>query len=139
MTATAHVVHHKLGADIKVVFVGPCIAKKEETFSAVPEDVDVAISFEEAQRMMQARRIEEASLQPSEFDPPHGDLGALFPISQGLIQSARLTDDLIADDILVNNGRRGFVEAIKELSAGQCKPRLLEVLACQGASWARVL
>ncbi|HOC70745.1 MAG TPA: [Fe-Fe] hydrogenase large subunit C-terminal domain-containing protein [Candidatus Hydrogenedentes bacterium] len=132
MTATARVVHHKLGPDIKVVFVGPCIAKKEETFSAVPEDVDVAISFEEAQRMMQARQIEEASLQPSEFDPPHGGLGALFPISRGLIQSARLTDDLIADDILVTDGRRGFVEAIKEFSAGQCKPRLLEVLACQG-------
>ncbi len=132
MTAAARVVHHDLGPEVKVVFVGPCIAKKEETFNAVPDDVDIAISFEEAQHMMCARKLREADIQPSGFDPPHGGLGALFPISRGLIQSARLSDDLVVDDIIVTDGRRGFVEAIKEFAAGQCRPRLLEVLACQG-------
>lgn len=132
MTATARVVHHDLGPDVNVVFIGPCIAKKEEVYSAVPEDVDVAVSFVEAQRMMEARHITLDKILPSEFDPPHGGLGALFPVSRGLIQSARLTDDLVQDDIIVTDGRRGFVEAIKEFSTKQCQPRLLEVLACQG-------
>lgn len=132
MTATARVVHQELGANVRVVFVGPCIAKKEESFSAVPNDVDVAISFEEILRMAFSRGIDESKIQPSEFDPPHGGLGALFPISRGLIQSARLTDDLVTNNIVVTDGRRGFVEAIKEFSTGHCQPRLLEVLACQG-------
>ncbi len=132
MTAMARVLHRELGGDVKVVFVGPCIAKKEEAAAVVPDDVDAAITFEELQRMASSRGIEETNIQPADFDPPHGGLGALFPISRGLIQSARLVEDLTTENIIATDGRLGFVEAVKEFHAGHCKPRLLEVLACQG-------
>jgi len=132
MTATARVVHREHGKDVKIVFIGPCIAKKEESAAAVPDDVDAALTFEEVLRMKEERGISESEIEPSEFDPPHGGLGALFPISRGLIQSARLQEDLTRDDIITTDGRLGFVEAVKEFNAGHCKPRLLEILACQG-------
>lgn len=132
MTAMARVVHREFGEDVRVVFVGPCIAKKEESAAVVPDDVDAAITFEEAQNMALDMGIREDAVQPSEFDPPHGGLGALFPISRGLIQSARLVEDLTTDNIIATDGRLGFVEAVKEFNAGHCKPHLLEVLACQG-------
>ncbi|HDP34043.1 MAG TPA: 4Fe-4S dicluster domain-containing protein [Candidatus Hydrogenedentes bacterium] len=132
MTATARVVHREHGGDVKIVFIGPCIAKKEESAEAVPDDLDAALTFEELQQMADAHNIEPKDSTPSEFDPPRGGLGALFPISRGLIQSARLQEDLTRDDIISTDGRLGFVEAVKEFDAGHCKPRLLEVLACQG-------
>lgn len=132
MTATARVVHREHGDAVKVVFIGPCIAKKEESAASVPNDVDAALTFEEVQRMMQERQLLESEIKPSDFNPPHGGLGALFPISRGLIQSARLQEDLTRDDIISTDGRLGFVEAVKEFDAGHCKPRLLEILACQG-------
>jgi len=132
MTATARVAHREHGDDVKIVFIGPCIAKKEESAALVPDDVDAALTYEEALRMAEDRNIAKETIEPSEFDSPHGGLGALFPISRGLIQSARLQEDLTKDDIITTDGRLGFVEAVKEFNAGHCKPRLLEVLACQG-------
>ncbi len=132
MTAMARVVHRDHGDDVKVVFIGPCIAKKEESAASEMADVDAALTFEEVQQMARDRNLTKANVDTSDFDPPYGGLGALFPISRGLIQSARLQEDLTRDDIISTDGRLGFVEAVKEFDAGHCKPRLLEVLACQG-------
>ncbi len=132
MTAAARVVHHEYGNNVKIVFVGPCIAKKDESAAADMVDVDAALTFEEVQQMARERNIDEDNITAADFDPPHGGLGALFPISRGLIQSAQLQEDLTRDDIISTDGRLGFVEAVKEFDAGHCKPRLLEVLACQG-------
>lgn len=54
MTATARVIRKKYGADYKVVFIGPCIAKKAES-----NELDEAITFKELREL-----IEEAKLNP---------------------------------------------------------------------------
>ncbi len=132
MVAMARVVRREWGKDVRVVFIGPCIAKKEEAASYSPLEIDAAMTFEETRRLSGDLGLDESRIEDAEFDPPRGGLGALFPISRGLIQSARLTEDLTADNIIAADGRLGFVEAVKEFSSGHCKPRLLEVLACQG-------
>lgn len=133
MVAQARVVRHLYGNDVRVVFVGPCIAKKEEAVAAEQSsETDAALTFEEALCLARDMKLDHTAVTPSEFDPPRPGLGALFPLSRGLIQSARLAEDLTSDDIITTDGRHGFIEAVKEFQAGHCKPRLLEILACQG-------
>ena len=133
MVAEARVVRREYGESVKVVFAGPCIAKKQELVSAEQDsETDAALTFEEVLHMARERGLDPGKVPPSDFDPPRAGLGALFPLSRGLIQSANLVEDLTLNDIITTDGRHGFIEAVKEFQAGHCTPRLLEVLACQG-------
>lgn len=133
MVAMSRVLRDYYGDDIKVVFIGPCIAKKEEArTSRRGAEIDAVLTFEEMLQLASSQGVFVGRIKAGHFDPPFGALGGLFPLSRGLIQSASLTEDLTSDDIITTDGRHGFVEAIKEFQEGQCRPRLLEILACEG-------
>jgi signal transduction histidine kinase len=69
---------------------------------------------------------------PSQFDPPHGGAGALFPISRGMLQAADLREDLMTGDIVATQGRTHMLEALREFADGDLGAQLLEVLCCEG-------
>ena len=133
MIAMARVLHRFYGDDTKVVFIGPCIAKKAEAASGnVVSEVDAVLTFLELRQMLECRGITVESVEPSEFDRPHGGLGALFPISRGLLQAADIREDLVSGEIISAEGRTRFIEAVKEFEAGDMDAALLEVLCCNG-------
>ncbi|NLN94399.1 MAG: 4Fe-4S dicluster domain-containing protein [Candidatus Hydrogenedens sp.] len=133
MVAMSRVVREYYGASVKVVFIGPCIAKKEEARNSdTGPEIDAVLTFEEMLVLASEMGLFVGRIKAANFDPPHGGLGGLFPLSRGLIQSANLQEDLTSDDIITTDGRHGFVEAVKEFQEGQCRPRLLEILACEG-------
>ena len=133
MVATARVLHRLHGDDLKVVFIGPCIAKKGEAVSAsVAGEVAAALTFVELRKMFEEGGITSTGVEPSEFDPPRAGPGALFPISRGMLQAADISEDLIAGEVVAAEGRGNFVEAIREFEAGALDARLLEVLCCNG-------
>ncbi|MCD4824071.1 MAG: 4Fe-4S binding protein [Phycisphaerae bacterium] len=133
MVAAARVLHEIHGEDIKVVFIGPCIAKKVEASSSVlPDEIETVITFVELHEMFEARGITPEAVEPSEFDPPHPGAGALFPIGRGMLQAAGIPEDLIAGKVVATEGRGNFLEALREFSNGSLDANLLEVLCCQG-------
>lgn len=133
MLATARVVHRRHGEAVKVVFVGPCIAKKGEArYEEFEGEVDAVLTYAELRAMLAARGIAFASGADDDFDPPHGSLGNLFPISRGLLQAADLEEDLLTNDIVSADGRQNLVEAIKDFGSGATEARLLDILCCEG-------
>ncbi len=133
MVASARALHQKYGADLSVVFIGPCIAKKGEARSpAVANDVRAALTFGEIRNLFEEQQISPDNMQPSEFDEPRPGLGALFPISRGLLQAADIEEDLLTDQVVATAGRTNFVQAIREFSEEHLDARLLEVLCCDG-------
>ena len=133
MVASARALHRLHGPELRVVFIGPCIAKKSEaTSEIIPDDIDVAMTFTELRRMLAEKNITPDNVEPMDFDPPHAGKGALFSISRGLLQAAEITEDLIDGAIVATDGRTNFVEAIKEFQSGALDARLLEVLCCNG-------
>jgi len=133
MVAVARVIHRLHGDGVPVVFIGPCIAKKREAASAnVPGDVAAALTFAEVREMFDDAALAPEAAAPGEFDPPHAGLGALFPLSRGLLQAADIQEDLMAGEVVATDGRTNFVEGIKEFEDGALDARLLEVLACTG-------
>jgi signal transduction histidine kinase/Fe-S-cluster-containing hydrogenase component 2 len=133
MVATARFLRRLHGDDLKIVFIGPCIAKKVEATSLdVGNDVDVAITFGGLRKLLAERGISSWSVSPSEFDPPHPGIGALFPVSRGMLQAANIHEDLLVGDVVAAEGRTKFVEVIKEFEAGHLDAKLLEVLCCDG-------
>ena len=127
MVAMSRVMRKKYGNDTRVVFIGPCVAKKAES-----TEVDEAITFVELREMFSTLGISESNSDPSDFDPPAGGRGAIFPVTRGLLQTANINDDAITGNIIAAEGRIGFQEALKEFEAGLIKDQHMELLCCEG-------
>jgi two-component system NtrC family sensor kinase len=133
MVADARVLRRLHGKNLKIVFIGPCIAKKGEAASEnIVGDVDAVLTFSELRDMFDAKGIKAKNVTPGEFDGPQAGLGTIFPISRGLLQAAHIEEDLIAGEVVATDGRSNFVEAIEEFGSGDLDARLLEVLCCNG-------
>ncbi len=127
MVAMSRVVKAKHGDNTKVVFIGPCIAKKEES-----DEIDFVLTFRELRTMLENAGITPNLVDPAEFDPPNAGKGAIFPISRGLTQTINLCDDMLESNVIVSEGRKGFQDAIKEFEEGHLKNHYLELLCCEG-------
>jgi len=131
MIATARIARKMYGPDLKVVFIGPCIAKKNEA-AEDGSGVDAVLTFSELHELFRLRGISPDNVQPSDFDPPRPGLGMLFPMKRGVIQAARMNEDLLANEVLTADGRSSFIEAIRDFSLMAREIRLLEILCCNG-------
>ncbi len=133
MIATARALRRLHGDGLRIVFIGPCIAKKAEADARhVANEVDAVLTFIELRQMFARRALRPESAVPSDFDPPHAGTGALFPITRGMLQAAQIEEDLIKSEVFSADGSHEFGQALKEFSAGTLRARLLEVLCCNG-------
>ncbi|MDO9172384.1 MAG: [Fe-Fe] hydrogenase large subunit C-terminal domain-containing protein [bacterium] len=133
MVATARALRRRHGDDLAVVFIGPCIAKKVEAVrEGIAGDVEAALTFAELHRFLSEAGIDPSQCEPSDFDGPAPGLGALFPISRGLLQAAGLTEDLLGNEVVAGTGPDTFMEAIDEFRDGVLDVQLLELLSCKG-------
>jgi C4-dicarboxylate-specific signal transduction histidine kinase len=127
MVAMCRVVKKLHGERQKVVFIGPCIAKKEE-----PSEVDEILTFAELRKMFEINKLFAQPVEPAEFDPPVAGTGAIFPVSRGLLHTIDIADNIMKNDIIVAEGRISFQEAIKEFESGLINENHLELLCCKG-------
>jgi len=127
MVAMSRVMRIRYGEDLKIVFIGPCIAKKDES-----DEVDAALTFRELREMIGEKGLRPADVSPTEFDPPLSGKGAIFPVSRGLLNTVGVQEDLFERNVIVAEGRSDFQEAIKEFESGQIAQEHLELLCCEG-------
>lgn len=125
MVATARFIRKVFGGEPGLVFIGPCIAKKDES-----EEVDAVITFTELRQLFTSRRIRTTSVEPVDFTPPLARRGAGFPVSRGLLQSMNLEN--VDQRVIVAEGRVHFQEAIREYADGYLGSMQLELLCCEG-------
>lgn len=127
MVAMGRVIREKYGRDTRIVFIGPCIAKKAES-----TEIDEAITFTELREMFSGKGITAENITAADFDPPVGGRGAIFPVARGLLQTAKISDNAITGNIIAAEGRIDFQGALKELESGLIKNQHMELLCCEG-------
>jgi len=135
MVATARALRRLHGDALRCVFIGPCLAKKTEADRDNGDgrgEIEAVLTFSELRELFAEQGVDPGRVPGSDFDPPHPGLGALFPISRGMLQAARVTEDLLRGDVVAADGRSGFTQAIGEFETGALDARLLEVLCCHG-------
>jgi two-component system NtrC family sensor kinase len=133
MIASSRALHREHGPELKVVFIGPCIAKKgEAAHEEIDGEVDAVLTYVELREMFREKQIDGPNGDSAALDPPHGSLGSLFPITRGLLQAADLKEDLLRGDIVSADGHDHFSEAIGDFELGHSGIRLLDILCCQG-------
>lgn len=121
----------------KVVFVGPCAAKKLEAIREnIRSDVDFVLTFEELQGMFEAKNIDFEKIE-GEIPLDEGSAaGRGFAVAGGV---AKAVTDLIAEthpDIEVKTARAEGLRECRKLmtmaKAGKLNGCLIEGMACPG-------
>jgi iron only hydrogenase large subunit-like protein/nitrogen-specific signal transduction histidine kinase len=127
MVAMTRAVRKKHGDNLKVVFIGPCVAKKQES-----DEVTEILTFAELRELFRKRDIHPRNTELVAFDPPYAGKGSIFPISRGLLQTIDIKESAFEGNIIVAEGRADFQEALKEFEAGLINTQHLELLCCEG-------
>jgi len=125
--AMAKVVKKIYGDDVKLVFIGPCIAKKAES-----DEFDESLTFSELRMFFKEEGISKDNCEVSEFDIPNSGKGAIFPVNHGLLKSIGRNEELGEGEVVTAEGKAKFKDAIHELESGILKNQHLELLCCDG-------
>jgi len=133
MIAVGRAIRRRYGSGVRIVFIGPCIAKKNEIRDPFVEGVvDAVLTFEEMQNMIREAGIDPEEQKISDFDGPPCHLGRTFPISGGLLRTTGLQADILENDVLITEGKDRVLGVLKELEEGKSKAKLFDLLFCEG-------
>ncbi|RYD03161.1 iron hydrogenase [Desulforamulus aquiferis] len=112
----------KLHPDAKVVFIGPCIAKKAEAKEEdVRDAVDVVITFKELKQIFEAVGIKPAELE--EDDKEHSSTGGRIYARSGGVSEA------VADTLKrIRPERNIHIQAVQAHGVKECRQLLQNVL-----------
>ena len=121
----------------KVIFIGPCTAKKSEVRKAsVKPYVDSAITFEELQALFDGKGLDITAVQEDILDNA-SYFGRIFARSGGLTDAVRegLKENGITDfdyKPVSCNGLEECRPALLKLRAGKLDANFIEGMACVG-------
>lgn len=133
MVAVARYIKATLGQEYKIVFFGPCTAKKAEILSSSVDGIlDEALTFVELKHILQECNISLDILEESRFDPPHANMGKSYPLAGGLIKTADLSGDVLEKKIIVVEGKSKVLEIIDEIMNNQINAKFIDILFCEG-------
>ncbi|MHB1034529.1 MAG: [Fe-Fe] hydrogenase large subunit C-terminal domain-containing protein [Pirellulales bacterium] len=133
MIAVGRAIRQRHGADVRVAFIGPCIAKKNELEDpCVAGAVDAVLSFKELVELLEEARIDPAVLPESRFDGPACRLGQSYALSGGLLKAAGLSADILENDTVVTEGKDRVLAVLRELTEGHSRARFFDLLFCEG-------
>lgn len=115
MVATAMVVKELYGPDVATIQIGPCIdAKDEALIYDSGKLVDEVLTFAELRELFDEFNIQERLVKISDFDPPHGNWGALYPLPAGIIQAGGIKRDMVSSNVITASGKEDILEAIND-------------------------
>lgn len=115
----------------KVVFAGPCVAKKDEASWKVSHDeVDAVLTFEELDELLRIKEIDLKLCEESSFDEVVTGHARLFPLEGGLLRTAGLDDNLLSSETLAVSGFREVKQALEALGESGDK-MIIEPLWCK--------
>jgi [FeFe] hydrogenase (group B1/B3) len=136
MVATARVIKQQY-PDSKVVFIGPCAAKKlEASRREVRSDVDFVITFEELSAIFDARGIDVSSIVPTEHMADATSAGRGYGVAGGVAEAVERCIHEYYPDVEVKIERANSLTQCKtELllaKAGKKNGYLIEGMGCPG-------
>lgn len=135
MIAHAKLIRREMGNNVKVVFLGPCIAKKREAESdpRTAGLVDAVLNFTEVEEWLKEKCIDIKELEDSPFENPNPMVNRLYPISSGVLSS------IVASKSIPDRYRKFYVHGIencielfKSMEKGEVTGCFIEADLCSG-------
>jgi len=113
------------------VFIGPCVAKRQEALH--DRYVDYVLTSEEIGAMFVAADIEIADCEPFVMDSPSGNNGRGFALIGGPTHAVMaLTESKDIQSTLIDGLDKKSIRLLKTYAKGKCPYNFIEVMSCQG-------
>ena len=134
MIAHGKLLKEELGRDVRVVFLGPCIAKKKESKDPRHEGyIDAVLNFNDINKWLEEEDIviEDCEDRPfTAFDPK---VNRLYPVTNGVVNSVLATEE-------ESDGYRKFyvhgvancIDLCKSMARGEINGCFIEMNMCSG-------
>ena len=112
--------------DAKTVFIGPCVAKKDEAehYEGI---VDAVLTFEELTRWLKEEDIE---LEPG-MDSNEASRARFFPTTGGILKT--MTLDAPGYTYIALDGVENCIDALRDIEKGKIHKCFIEMSACVGS------
>ena len=111
--------------EAKVVFIGPCVAKKDE--AEYYNGVDAVLTFEELTAWLEREHV----VLEQKPDEKEGCLARLFPTTGGVLKSMDCTEK--GYTYLAIDGVENCMAALRDIEAGRLHKCFIEMSACVGS------
>ena len=111
---------------VKTVFIGPCVAKKDEAeyYDGI---VDAVLTFEELTNWLKAERIE----LEGEIDNTPESRARFFPTTGGILKT--MAQDAPGYTYIALDGVENCISALKDIESGKIHKCFIEMSACVGS------
>lgn len=130
MMAHAKHIKTKFGTDTKVIFIGPCAAKKAEAerreFKGL---VDCVLTFEELEEWFKEQGIDLGNCEESSFDEEPFGKARLFPVEGGSIATSAMDTSVLDERLVFISGFDEIRECFQALKTTQ-NAVIVEPLLC---------
>ena len=133
MVAMGRLVKQMFDPSVKVVFIGPCVAKKAESKDEnVMGVIDAVLTFAELSMMLNEAKINPIVEKEEKFAGPKPDMARLFPISGGFLNLTGFKYDLMHYEIINAHGRDYTISLLNEIAHGEMNARFINFFFCHG-------
>ena len=112
--------------DAKVVFIGPCVSKKDEA-EHYKNYVEAALTFEELSDWFKKENVEVEQVT----DTVDESLARFFPTTGGILKT--MTQENTDYDYLAIDGVENCIDALMDISEGKIHKCFIEMSACAGS------
>ena len=112
--------------DAKIVFIGPCVAKKDEA-EHYKNFVDATLTFEEISAWFKRAGVE----LEKETDSEEKSRARFFPTTGGILKT--MAQDVPGYTYLAIDGVENCIDALKDISEGKIHKCFIEMSACIGS------
>ena len=134
MIAHGRYIKKLYGPDVKVVFLGPCIAKKQEAIGdeRVRGAIDAILTFEELALWLKESGIDLHSCEDKPMGNPDPKINRLYPVSGGVIQSVITEEEADGYHKVFVDGLENCMEMLECLRKGELDHCFIEANVCEG-------
>lgn len=133
MVAHARMLRATFGPRIRVVFIGPCLSKKEEASDVIHAGaVDAVLTFEELEAWMQEERIEIDMLAGQVRQADATGAARLYPAPGGILKTLDRKDRKPYTCISID-GMDRCRTVLESLQSGLVDRHFIEMSACAGS------
>lgn len=133
MIAHGKLLKERFGRDTRVVFVGPCIAKKGEMADIRHDSqVDAVLTFGDLDEWFRREGIVPAELEPEPFLNLDTQILRLYPVAGGILETLRVRGANPSVEYLAVDGVERCKEMLETIRAGGMEGCFIEMNACSG-------
>lgn len=112
--------------EAKTVFIGPCVAKKDEA-QRYPGIVDAALTFEELTEWLEKENVR----LEKKVDSNPESLARIFPTVAGILRTMKDRDPEY--EYVAVDGIENCIAALEDVAAGHVSNCFMEMSACKGS------